>query len=121
MLKILLNNRFIGLLILINTLVSILLVFDTPYGNILQIADYSITFIFLIEILYKVYYYKGNFFKSIINVMDMMLVLLASIPLLFLFLPNDSADLNYVLLLRVFKLFKFIRFGKFIPNFSKLI
>jgi voltage-gated sodium channel len=51
----------------------------------------------------------------------MLLIFLAAIPLLFIFFEKQPTDFNYVLLLRVFKLFKFIRFGKFIPNFSKLI
>lgn len=122
MLKILLNNRFISGLILVNTIVTILLSFDTPYSNFLQIVDNSITLIFLVEIIYKIYFYKKDFFGSAANIFDMVLVFVASISLIFiLYLPDYSTDFNYLLLLRVFKLFKFIRFGKFIPNFSRLL
>jgi len=51
----------------------------------------------------------------------MLLVFLASVSLFYIFSDKNPADYNYILLLRVFKLFKFIRFGKFIPNFSKLL
>lgn len=121
MLKILLNNRFIGGVILLNTLITILLTFNTPFYDILSVLDYLITFLFLIEIVYKISYYKKDFFRSKSNIFDMILVLIASLPLFFLFTDNQPTDLNYILLLRIFKLFKFIRFGKFIPNFSKLL
>ena len=121
MLKLLLNNRFIGGAILLNTIVTILLIFDTPFSEVFQILDHLITFLFLIEIAYKIFVYKKNFFKDKTNVFDMLLVLLASVPLLFIFSENQPTDFNYILLLRVFKLFKFIRFGKFIPNFTKLL
>lgn len=122
MLKILLNNRFISGLILINTIVTILLSFDTSYNGFLQIVDNSITLIFLVEIIYKIYFYKKDFFESAANIFDMVLVFVASMSLVFIiFLSDYSADFNYLLLLRVFKLFKFIRFGKFIPNFSRLL
>lgn len=122
MLKILLNNRFIGLLILINTMTTILLSFDLSYGIFLQTIDNVITIIFLIEILYKIYFYGRDFFKSTGNILDMILVFLASIPLILTITsPEYTNDLNYLLLFRVFKLFKFIRFGKFIPNFSRLL
>ncbi|MBB4035304.1 voltage-gated sodium channel [Dysgonomonas hofstadii] len=121
MLKLLLNNRFIGGIILFNTLVTILLTFNTPFNGILEITDYLITLLFLIEIIYKIHFYKSDFFKSAANVFDMLLVLLASVSLFLIFSDKNPADYNYILLLRVFKLFKFIRFGKFIPNFSKLL
>ena len=121
MLKIFLNNRFIGGLILLNTLVAILLTFDTPFGLLFEVIDYSITLLFLIEIIYKIYFYKKDFFKSSTNIFDMMLVLLASFSLISIFTGKNPAEYNYILLLRVFKLFKFIRFGKFIPNFRKLM
>lgn len=121
MLKLLLNNRFIGGAILLNTIVTILLTFDTPFNEAFQIVDYLITFLFLIEIAYKIYVYKKDFFRDKANVLDMLLVLLASVPLFFVFSEKQPTDFNYILLLRVFKLFKFIRFGKFIPNFTKLL
>lgn len=121
MLKLLLNNRFIGGVILLNTIITILLSFNTPFSEIFQILDYLITFLFLIEIAYKIYIYKKDFFRDKVNVFDMLLVLLASVPLLFIFSEKQPTDFNYILLLRVFKLFKFIRFGKFIPNFTKLL
>lgn len=122
MLKLLLNNRFISILILINTLVTILLSFNSPYSRLLPIVDNTITLIFLAEIIYKIYFYKKDFFESASNIFDMMLVFLASVPLIFtVFLPYYTTDLNYLLLFRVFKLFKFIRFGKFIPNFTGLL
>lgn len=120
MFKFLLNNRFTGSIILFNTLITILLTFNTPFNGILEIADYLITLLFLTEIIYKIWFYKKEFFKNIANVFDMLLVLVASLSLLFIFGDKNPSDYNYILMLRVFKLFKFIRFGKFIPNFSKL-
>lgn len=120
--RLLLNNRFINILIFINTIVTILLSFDTPYNSFLQIVDNAITIIFLAEIISKISFYKKDFFKSKSNIFDMVLVFLASLSLIFtLFLSDYSTEFNYLLLLRVFKLFKFIRFGKFIPNFSRLL
>ena len=120
--KLLLNHRFINILILINTIVTILLSFDSPYSTFLQIADNTITLIFLAEIIYKISFYKRDFFKNAANIFDTVLVFMASVPLVFtLFYSDYSTDLNYLLLFRVFKLFKFIRFGKFIPNFSRLL
>lgn len=121
MLRILLNNRFIGAVILFNTIITVLLTFDTPFNGIFHIIDCLITVLFLVEIFYKIYVYKKDFFRSKTNIFDMLLIFLAAIPLLFIFFEKQPTDFNYVLLLRVFKLFKFIRFGKFIPNFSKLI
>ncbi|WP_029904589.1 ion transporter [Prevotella sp. 10(H)] len=121
MLKILLNNRFIGAFILLNAIVTILLTFNTPIDGLLRILDHAITILFLVEIFYKIYVYKKDFFKSRMNVFDLVIILVASLPLFFLFSEHDPADYNYILLLRVFRIFKFIRFGKFIPNFSRLI
>ncbi|MDL2303658.1 ion transporter, partial [Dysgonomonas sp. OttesenSCG-928-D17] len=121
MLKILLNNRFIGGAILLNTLITILLTFNTPINGLLEVADHLITILFLTEIIYKIHTYKKDFFKDATNVFDMILILVASIPLFLILLGKHPTDLNYILLLRIFKLFKFIRFGKFIPNFKKLL
>ncbi len=121
MFKILLNNRFIGGAILLNTLITILLTFNTPINGLLEITDHLITILFLVEIIYKIYIYKKEFFKDATNVFDMILILVASIPLFLILFGKHPTDLNYLLLLRIFKLFKFIRFGKFIPNFRKLL
>ena len=122
--KLLLNDKFIGLLIVINTFVTICLFYDnlSDYA-VLKALDYFITILFCCEIALKVHSFKGSFFKSSWNVFDFIIVVTSSLSLL---LPViginwvETGSLEKVLILRTFRLFKFFRVARIIPNVDKI-
>lgn len=119
--KILLNNKFIDSLIVINSIITIYLCFNTPpFQNQIIFIDHIFTLIFIAEMGYKLYFYGIDFFKGKWNRFDFLVVLISSIPLLLLLFNVNINGLDYLLILRSFRLFKFFRLIKIIPNLSKV-
>lgn len=118
-----LNDRFIGSLILLNAFVTVYLCYDdAPYYRLFFEFDNLLTGLFIIEIIVKLYCFGKLFFKNKGNVFDFFVVLISSLPMFLSFLKgyDNVNDLNYLLVLRSFRLFKFLRLTKFIPNLKKL-
>ncbi len=122
--RLLLNDRFILGLILVNAVIIFLQGFELSIGTIstLSQADNIITIIFIFEIIAKIKNYGlKDFSKSNWNVFDTILILLA-LPSLLLWIANiNTFHLDYLLVLRVTRIFKFFRFLRFFPEINQLI
>jgi voltage-gated sodium channel len=122
--KLFLNDRFILLLILLNTIVIFLGGYAVSQHDrfLISIADNSITALFIIEILIKLKAIGiAQYFKSNWNKLDFFLILV-SVPALITFAFNLSMlDVSFLLVFRVLRVFKAFRFLKFIPNVNQLV
>jgi voltage-gated sodium channel len=121
--KLLINEKFILGIILLNTCVLFISGFvnNKDFSKTLTIVDHVITLIFLLEMVYKIYEFGAKgYFKSAWNVFDFVLVLI-SIPALISFAFNIGIeDLSFVLVFRILRVFKTFRFFRFIPDTKKL-
>lgn len=122
--NILLNPKFILTLIIINSLTIFIQGFNISNEFLiitLEFLDAFITILFVLEIIVKVKYLGfKKYFKSNWNKFDFSLVLI-SLPSLFtLFTSKTFIELDFLLTLRVLRVFKFFRVLKFIPNVEKL-
>lgn len=122
--SLLLNDRFILVLILINVGILFATGFLLPDGllNKLHVADHLITLVFVAEIVVKLraYTVKG-YFRDNWNTFDFILVLIAVPALLTWLLPVELLSLDFLLALRTLRVFKFFRFIRFVPNIEKII
>jgi len=121
---ILLNDRFILGLIIINSIVIFLQGFEIEvnFKSLLILADNIITLIFLLELLVKISAFGlKEFIKSGWNIFDAILILLAVPSLYFWIFRGSSTHLDFLLILRISRIFKFFRFIRFFPNIDQLI
>ena len=122
--EILLNDKFILGLIIINSIVIFMQGFNLAplfKKSIVQV-DNIITLIFLFELITKIstFGFRG-FVRSNWNVFDFILIILA-IPSLYLWAFNgNTSQLDYLLVLRISRVFKFFRFIRFFPNIDHLV
>jgi len=122
--NILLNDKIILILILLNAVIIFLSGFSFQ-NNILKyliIADNIITILFVIESIVKINTFGSTkYFSSNWNRFDFILIIF-SIPSLILFLLNfDQLNISFLLSFRVLRVFKSFRFLKFIPGVGNLI
>jgi voltage-gated sodium channel len=122
--QLLLSEKFILILILLNSLVIFISGYF-PSGDIflmLNLADHFFTALFVIEMLIKLGEYGARmYFASNWNKFDFILIAL-SLPSLVTFLFNlDTIDFSFLLLFRIMRVFKAFRFFKFIPDVGKLV
>lgn len=98
--------------------------FDLPETNrlILSLIDNTITGLFIIEVIIKFREFGiKNYFKSNWNKLDFILIAL-SVPVLVSFMLNiETADISFLLIFRVMRVFKSFRFLKFVPGIENLI
>lgn len=114
-----LNEKVILTLIGINAILTFFLVFHTGEGHSnLIFLDNTLTFLFLLEMFAKITTYKYRFFKSRFNRFDFTVVVLSSIPLFF---QGYLESLSLLMVLRVFRMFKFCLVYKLIPNYKRLM
>lgn len=123
--KIFLNDLFILSIISLNALIIFLQGFSNgsnTFGYALETSDYLITIIFIIEIGVKIktFSLKG-YFKDRWNIFDFSLVLIALPSLIMLVTPLEIISLDFLLTLRILRVFKFFRVLKFIPNIENLL
>lgn len=122
--SLLLNERFILLIIFINAILLFLQGFNFSIGikDALVQFDNLITIIFVFEMIVKVKEYgRKGYFSSNWNIFDFSLVLLA-LPSLLIWKSNSGLlDLDFLLALRVTRAFKFFRFMRFFPDIDSLI
>ncbi|HNS17344.1 MAG TPA: ion transporter [Bacteroidales bacterium] len=122
--KLLLNDGFILVLIIINAIVLFLQGFDFPVHvlKVLSIIDNIITMIFVAELCVKLIQYgPANFFKSAWNIFDAVIILLAVPSLFEWFTGFGGRPTEYILVLRVLRVFKFFRFIRFLPDVHKVL
>ncbi|MEA2041099.1 MAG: ion transporter [Bacteroidota bacterium] len=119
-----LNNQFILVLILLNTIT----IFSEGFHELpeqvlilLGILDAVFTVLFLLEATIKIHHFSASgYFKSNWNRLDFTLVILSLPSLLLLFDFGQFVDLSFILALRVSRVFKFFRFFNFIPGIKDL-
>ena len=119
--KVLLNERFILVVILINSVLIYAQV--SGYENyFMGILDTICTFIFLFEMIvkHKEYGVKG-YWSDGWNRLDGSLVILSLPSVAALFVPNDMADLSFLMIFRLLRVLRFFRVLHFFPNFTKVI
>ncbi len=122
--KLLLNDKFILGLIIINSIVIFMQGFELTQfiKSILVQVDNIITVIFLLELVAKLISFGlKDFFKSNWNIFDAILIILAIPSLYFWIFNGNSSQLDYLLVLRISRIFKFFRFIRFFPDIDHLI
>jgi len=122
--KLLLNDKFILFLILLNSVILFINGYTQSEEEIhfLLVADNIITILFILEL-----GVKSNelgfkaYLKSNWNKLDFVLIVL-SIPALVTFVFNlNIYDFSFLLVFRILRVFKAFRFLKFIPNVGDLV
>ena len=122
--KLFLNDKFILLLILINSAILFLGGY-TQLGidkSVLGFLDNLITLLFIIELVVKIREYGMKFyFQSNWNIFDFVLVVI-SVPAFVTFISRvELFDVSFLLVFRILRVFKAFRFFKFIPNIGELV
>lgn len=119
--KILLSDRFIMAVIIINAIVIFLQESDVNHVA-LDIIDMACTFVFIVEMIVK-HIYKGvkGYWTSPLNAMDGLLVIVSLPSFITFFFPGTMANLSFLLVLRIFRVFRFFRLVRLFPNFSTIV
>jgi len=121
--RLLLNDKFILFLIILNAVIIFIGGFDLGEGKnrVISTIDNLLSILFILELIIKLIEYRINYFKLNWNKFDFVLILL-SIPALLAFAFRiDINDFSFLLVFRVMRVFKSIRFLKFIPGIDHLI
>jgi voltage-gated sodium channel len=120
--KLLLNDRFVLSLIIFNAIVLFLISFETILSSFyfLHYVDLFISLIFIIEMFYKIKLDSFSvYWKDSWNKLDFF-INITIMPSLFLFFISDI-DFLFLTILRLGRVFKFLRFFKYIPNIEHLM
>jgi len=119
--KLLLNDKFILVLISINAL----LIFFQEFNISINFLDYFetlFTFLFVIEMCLKI---KTFGFKKYIsdkwNFFDFIIIIVSIPSLAVLFNGNIFLKLNFLLVFRALRIFKFFRIVRFFPNIGAVV
>ncbi len=122
--RLFLNDKFILILILLNAVTIFIGGFEISLNNkfILSVIDNLITGLFIVEVIVKFNEFGiKNYFKSNWNIFDFILIAL-SLPSLFAFITNiEITSFSFLLVFRVLRVFKSVRFLKFIPGIEQLM
>lgn len=119
--KLLLNDRFILLVILINSV--IIYIQESGINSALISAiDVICIAIFILEMAVKQREYGfKEYWKNPWNIMDGTLVILSIPALLSYFLPAQLLDLSVLLILRMLRIFRFFRVIHIFPNLGTIM
>lgn len=122
--RLFLNDKFILILILLNSFVLFIEGYtrDLDYYKYVSISDNLFTLLFIVELIVKVGELGFKFYlKSSWNKLDFILIIL-SIPSFVTFAFGlDFLDFSFLLVFRILRIFKTFRFFKFIPEMGDLI
>lgn len=116
-----LNDNRITWLIVINSCVTFLLAFNSIPSWLhdrMLIIDLMLTIIFGIEIGVKIKVYGKKFFNKYINIFDFIIIVISLLPLLF---GSYLGRMDYLLVLRMVRIFKCARLFRAIPNYERLL
>ncbi len=116
-----LNDKFILTIILLNAVIIFLQA--SNIDNIfLQIIDLLCTLVFMTEMIIKhrEFGLKG-YWSSGWNRLDGILVILSIPSLIAFFIPSQWMDLSFLMVLRLLRMFRFLRVMHFFPNISQII
>lgn len=123
--KLFLNDKFILLLIAVNTVCIFIEGFQNVNPRVQRVAsmiDYAITILFIFELMVKVQLYGiREYLTTNWNRLDLLLVLLSLSSLVLPFSGSGDRDFSYLLVLRISRVFKFFRFLRFVPGIEHLI
>ncbi len=123
--KLFLNDKFILVIILINTFTIFFEGFEdtNPIASIIiTYIDLFTTFLFIVEIVIKVKHYgRKKYIASVWHKIDVILVILSLPSLMLVFDFDMSKGLHYLLVFRIARVFRFFRFFKFIPGIATLM
>jgi voltage-gated sodium channel len=119
-----LNDKFILLLILLNAVTIFFGGFEVSTNNrfILELTDNLITALFILELFVKFKKFGiRDYFKSNWRKFDFLLIVL-SFPTLIAFIGSiEITTFSYLLVFRILRVFKSLRFLKFIPGIEHLV
>ena len=122
--RLFLNDKFILILILLNAATIFVGGFEKSSNIkfILSLIDNFITGLFIVEVIVKFSAFGvKNYFKSNWNKFDFILIAL-SLPSLLAFITDIGiTSFSYLLVFRVLRVFKSLRFLKFIPGIEHLV
>ena len=118
--NLLLNEKFIFSIILLNAVVIFLQA--SNIDNIwIQIIDVTCTLIFTLEMITKhVEYGVKGYWSSGWNRLDGILVILSIPSVIALFIPEHLMDLSFLMVLRLLRTLRFLRVLHFFPNFDQI-
>lgn len=119
--KLLLNNKFIGFVIILNTIILFLDGFESienKYPIFFQL-DLFINLIFIFEMLVKIKTYGWKIYiDNNWNRIDFVI----NIFLIYMFFTSFSENnLSLIIIFRTLRIFKFLKFIKYVPNVSHLM
>jgi voltage-gated sodium channel len=119
--NLLLNEKFILSIILLNAVVIYLQVSGITHP-VITILDFFSTIVFLLEMIvkHKELGCKG-YWSSGWNRLDGILVILSLPSLVEMFIPTGLMDLSILLVFRVMRVLRFFRVLHFFPNFGQII
>lgn len=119
------NDIFLLIIISLNALIIFLQGFfsvTSTSGQMLEMTDHFFTTLFIIEAIIKIQSFGAKeYFKEAWNIFDFSLLLIALPSLVILVTPLEMLSLDFLLTLRILRVFKFFRVLKFIPNIEKLL
>ena len=119
--NLLLNDKFIYSIILLNAVVIFLQACNIE-SIWIQIIDVACTFIFMMEMVTKhVEYGVKGYWSSGWNRLDGILVILSIPSVIALFIPTHMMDLSFLMILRLLRTVRFLRVLHFFPNFDQVI
>jgi voltage-gated sodium channel len=123
--KLFLNDKFILLLIAVNTVCIFIEGFQNvpPQAQrVASIIDYAITILFILELMVKVQLHGiRGYLSTNWNRLDLLLVVLSLSSLFLPLTSHGDRDFSYLLVLRISRVFKFFRFLRFVPGIEHLI
>lgn len=118
--RLFLSDKFILAAILINT--ACLYLGGYCRSSILALIDDAFTILFIVEILLKVNHYSWKkYWRSKWNRFDFIITMIALPSLCHLIFPEMENQMNFVLCIRLLRIFKMLRLLKFIPNVKYLV
>ena len=116
-----LNDKFVLVVVLLNALI-IFLQESGVNTSWLMVLDESCTVFFVVEMVVKhcVYGFK-NYWGDRWNVLDGTVTILSLPALVLLFFPLSMVNLTFLQVLRVLRVFKLIRAGRYFHNLSGIV
>jgi len=119
-----LNDKFILAVIIINTLT----IFSEGFNNLsirteffINLIDSITTLLFIVEAIIKIRHYKWKkYISSNWNKIDFILIAPSLPSFVLLWFHLLDADLHFLLVFRITRVFKLLRFFKFIPGIADL-
>jgi len=118
--QIFLNDRLVLAAIFSNLLILFLLSFNSLNRPELEYTDYFFTIFFALEAIIKIKEWGWkDYIHSNWNKLDFILVILTTPLILALF--TDLSNWNFLFILRTFRVARFFRFMRFVPNLELIL